>query len=281
MLPPMLTKLLRAVAATALIAASLALAAPLRAQTLVSLDDIAKVTVLPGWRTARGTHMAAIRIELAEGWKTYWRFPGEAGIPPSFDWTGSKNLANVRLHWPVPKVFYTNGLRSIGYKGVTVIPIELTPASPAGGPIRLRGKLQIGVCEDICIPMTTSLDSNLTPPGRSDAAIRASLARRPKTAAQAGVRSATCSVEPIADGLRITARVTLPKQGKDEVAVLELPDPTIWIAEPKTTRKGRVLTAVTDMVPASGKPFLLTRSDVRITVLAGGKAVEINGCTAG
>ncbi len=277
----MLTRFLRAVTATILIAASLALVAPLRAQTLVSLDDIARVTVLPGWRTARGTHMAAIRIELAEGWKTYWRFPGEAGIPPSFDWSGSENLASVQLHWPVPRVFYTNGLRSIGYKGVTVIPIELTPASPAGGPIRLRGRIQIGVCEDICIPMTTSLDRQLSAPGRRDERIRESLDRRPRTAAQAGVRSATCSVEPISDGLRITARIAMPRQGKDEVAVLELPDPTIWIAEPKTTRKGRVLTAVTDMVPASGKPFLLSRSDLRITVLAGGKAVEVNGCTAG
>jgi len=62
------------------------------AQSFLSLDDVAKVTVLPGWRTATGNHMAAIRIELAEGWTTYWRSAGESGIPPRFDWSGSGNL---------------------------------------------------------------------------------------------------------------------------------------------------------------------------------------------
>ena len=64
------------------------------------LDEVVSASVLTGWRMENGHHMAALRITLAPGWKTYWRAPGEAGIPPRFDWTGSDNLSAVTVHWP-------------------------------------------------------------------------------------------------------------------------------------------------------------------------------------
>ncbi len=251
------------------------------AQNIVSLADIAQVTVLPGWRTEQGTHMAAIRIDLADGWKTYWRAPGEAGIPPSFDWAGSKNLAAVKLHWPTPKIFYTNGYRSIGYKGVTVIPIELTPKRPGGQAIKLRGQMQLGVCEDVCIPMDAQLKADLTGPGTHDPSIRASLTHQPQDAASAGGGKAICTIEPIADGLRVSIKTALPRQGGDEVAIIEVADPSVWVAAPETRRKGNMLLASTDLVAPSGTPFALSRSDIRMTVFGAKNAVEFLGCTAG
>ena len=56
------------------------------------LDDILQVELRPGWRRDDGTHIAALQISLAPGWKTYWRQPGDTGIPPKFDFTGSSNL---------------------------------------------------------------------------------------------------------------------------------------------------------------------------------------------
>jgi len=262
-------------AATALLAP-----AQLRAQSAVSLSDIAQVTILPGWRTEQGTQMAAIRITLAKGWKTYWRSPGDTGIPPRFDWSGSTNLTAVKFYWPTPRVFYTDGFRSIGYKGVTIIPIELTPGPAADSTIRLRAQLELGVCEEVCIPMTVALDADMTASGQVDATIRAGLEKLPRTAAQAGVKSAVCTVEPIADGLGLTAKIDLPKQGKNEVAIIELQDQTIWVASTETSRKGRYLSATTELVPPSGAPFPLDRSGIRITVLAGDNAVDIQGCSA-
>ncbi len=266
----------------ALLAASILALSPLaaQAQAPASLSDVAKVTLLPGWRTENGTHMAAIRITLADGWKTYWRSPGDAGIPPRFDWQGSDNLAGVTLHWPIPKVFYQNGLRTIGYSGDTVIPIEFTPTGSAQDVISLIGEMELGVCSEICAPMTVSFQADLLPIGTPDKMIRTSLANRPINAAQAGVGSVTCSIEPISDGLRINASIELPKQGPDEVVVIELPDQSIWIAEATSTRDGRFLNAMTEMVPPNGAPFLLSRSDVRITVLGDQKAVNIQGCSA-
>src|SRR6056297_2127380 len=92
--------------------AVMSLASPGSAQ---SADDMVNVSVLPGWQMSDGRHMAALRFSREDGWKTYWRAPGDAGIPPRFDWSGSGNLARVALHWPAPKVFDSYGLRTVGY----------------------------------------------------------------------------------------------------------------------------------------------------------------------
>ena len=67
---------------------------------------------------------AGIEIVLPPGWKTYWRQPMGNGIPPQFDWSGSKNVAQVQLHWPSPEVFETYGMKSAGYEGQVVFPVQ-------------------------------------------------------------------------------------------------------------------------------------------------------------
>lgn len=247
----------------------------------VSLEDVAQIDVLPGWRDASGTHMAALRVRLADGWKTYWRSPGEAGIPPSLDWRGSGNLAGVTFHWPVPEVFDTAGMRTIGYSGDLVLPMTLTP-DMVGQPIKLKGKVNLGVCKDICMPMDARISVTLPVDMKSAARpIKRALRARPDTASEAGLRKATCQVEPIADGLRLTARIDIPRVGQGEVVVVETADPSLWVNTLSTERSGKTLTTVAELVPTSGKPFLLNRSDVRLTVLAAGRGVDIRGCTGG
>ncbi|MEJ6478965.1 MAG: protein-disulfide reductase DsbD family protein, partial [Octadecabacter sp.] len=96
------------------LAALVALSVPAAADPM---DGVAAFDILPGWRTDRGTHMVAVRISLAPGWKTYWRAPGDAGIPPQFQWDGSQNINAAQFHWPIPEVMNQNGMRSIGYHG--------------------------------------------------------------------------------------------------------------------------------------------------------------------
>ncbi len=241
--------------------------------------EVAEIDVLPGWRTAEGNHMAALRIRLAPGWKTYWRSPGDAGIPPQFDWTGSDNLRSVRFHWPNPEVHEINGMRSIGYYGELILPMEVFPSDPAA-PIRLRADIDIGVCEDICVPMSASIGADLSAPGAPDATISAALAGGPRSGRAAGVGKVACEVAPISDGVRLTARIDMPRAGPDEVVVFELPDRRIWISESSNRRDRGTLVAESDLVPPAGAPFLLNRSEVRITVLAGGRSVEMWGCPA-
>jgi DsbC/DsbD-like thiol-disulfide interchange protein len=245
-----------------------------------NLDDVARLDILPGWRTASGSQMTALRIRLAPGWKTYWRAPGTAGIPPRFDWEGSQNIKGVEFHWPTPNVYYVNGLRTVGYKDELILPMEFTP-DRAEQPITLRANIELGVCQDVCLPVTVRVAADLTATTDPDPRISAAIAAAPITARAAGMRKVTCNVEPISDGLRLTATIDMPTLGQDEVAIFELSDQTIWIAEADAQRTGPTLTATTDMVPPSNAPFALNRSDVRITVLGGGQGVDIMGCTTG
>lgn len=245
-----------------------------------NLSDVVEARLLPGWRMENGRHMAALQLTLAPGWKTYWRAPGDAGIPPEFDWSGSANIRAAVTHWPTPGIFDQNGMRSVGYVGELTLPIEFAPAR-AGAPMTAQGQIVMGVCEEICIPVNLQVTAELpTGSGAGTGAIRAALADRPASAESAGVGRVVCSVEPIADGLRLTVTAELPRLPGTEQAVIEFADPTIWISEAVTSRSGGRLTAVADLVPPDAAPFAMARDGVRVTVLGSGKAVDIKGCTA-
>lgn len=254
---------------------------PAVAQNAVNLSDVAKVELIPGWRTQKGTHMAGLRIKLAEGWKTYWRAPGDAGIPPQFDWTGSENLASVQLHWPTPTVFYLNGMQTLAYKDEVVIPIELATAQGSDGAIKLNGRMDFGVCEEICVPISVQITAELANGGRPDVTIRRALGDQPTPARSAGVGAVTCTVTPISDGLRLNASIDVAPLGGKEVMVVELTDRSIWISEAVTKRNAGQLTASAEMVPPNGQPFALVRSDIRFTVIGDNGAIDIQGCSAG
>jgi len=255
-------------------------AAPLAAPAeTMTQDNVLHAEILPGWRTADGRHMAALSLTLAPGWKTYWRSPGEAGIPPMFDWQGSTNLRGVDMRWPSPVVFHLNGLQSIGYHDRLVLPFEVTLADPAAS-ADIALTIDLGVCRDICLPAMVELRAVLPPSGEPDPAITAALNAAPVTGRRAGVSGISCQVEPIADGLRLTAAIDLPAQGGDETVVFEPADASIWVAESVTARKAGRLTAQTELVPPSGQPFALDRSGITVTVIGSGGSVEIVGCPA-
>jgi DsbC/DsbD-like thiol-disulfide interchange protein len=247
------------------------LASPALAQ---SQEDVLQAQLLSGWRLAGGHYMAAVDLQLAPDWKTYWRAPGEAGIPPVFDWTGSENLKSVAFHWPSPKVITLNGMMSIGYLNELVLPVEVVAADP-GKPVKLALKMDLGICHDICMPAHVALAASLQGAGKPDDRIAAALAAGPKV-----VSGANCTVTPISDGLRLTAHIALPAQGRDETVVFETADPQVWVASSTTARQGPVLVSQTDLVPPAGAPFSLDRSAVTVTVLAADHSVEIHGCPA-
>src|SRR3954451_3929081 len=114
--------------------------------------------------------LAAIEIVLDPGFKTYWRSPGESGLPPAFDWAWSENLSAAEVLWPAPHRFEDAGGVAYGYKDRVLLPVRVSP-SDAGKPVRLALKLDYGVCKDICIPARAELA--LAPPDRDAAPERA------------------------------------------------------------------------------------------------------------
>lgn len=251
---------------------------PAQAQFLGrTADDVVQVSLLPGYRLEGDRHMAAIRIQLAPGWKTYWRAPGEGGVPTVLRLTEAGGISGMAMHWPRPEVFFSNGLRSIGYSGDVILPVEF--ALTTSGVAQVAGRLELGVCQDVCMPISVDLAGLLPTDTARDGAIAAALSDRPFTGAEAGAGPVTCAIEPISDGLRVTVHAQLPDAGNDETVVVEHRDPMIWVSEASTRRDGGWITAVADVVPADQGPFAMNRSDLRITVIGTRMAVELEGCT--
>lgn len=92
-----------------------------------------------------------VEVRLDEGWKTYWRSPGDAGIPPFVEWGGSQNLADTEFGWPAPIRFNFYDLETFGYEKSVVFPIE-AQVDRTGEAVSLRARVDLLVCDDVCIP---------------------------------------------------------------------------------------------------------------------------------
>ena len=257
-------------------AASPAAADPLSA----AADAASEVRLIPGWRQADGSRLAAVEIRLAPGWHTYWRVPGAAGIPTRLDWSGSENLAAVSYEWPHPAVFDSFGLTTIGYADTLVLPVRLTAREPQA-PLALALVLHFGVCSDICVPADRTLTARLDPdaPEEGRALIEAALARRARTPGEAGVVSVSCSLARDADGYAVTAEIgfaAAPAPG--QVAVIEAGQPDLWVGAADSRTEGRTVFARAPIETAGDGTLMLDRRSLRLTVLDAGRAVDIPGC---
>ncbi len=101
---------------------------------------------------------AALRLQLAPGWHTYWRNPGDAGLPPGLavQLAGGGTVGD--LAWPAPQRIAEGSVTAFGYTGDLVLPFTITPAAT---PLRLQAHASWLVCRDICIPQEADLSLDL------------------------------------------------------------------------------------------------------------------------
>ncbi|MFV0303512.1 MAG: protein-disulfide reductase DsbD domain-containing protein [Paracoccus sp. (in: a-proteobacteria)] len=250
------------------------LAAPVPADPVALPPGLVGARLLPGWTDADGHRIAALELLLEPGWKTYWRSPGDTGIPPSFDWQGSTNVGAITFHWPAPEVIDSGGSRSFGFHDQLILPFEVVPETP-GQPVELSAVVDFGLCENICVPANLALSA---PPSgdEPDLAIQAALAAQP----QESKDRPDCTLSEIEDGVRIG--LTLDDATGIRAVAVELPDrPEVWVSAPELTTDGAGgLSASADFVPPEGKPFELDPAGVRITLIGDRPAVEMQGCDA-
>ncbi len=125
--------------------------------------------------------LAGFEIRLAPGAITYWRDPGDAGVPPAFDFSGSDNVAKVEPVFPAPKrIEESDGSQAFGYESSVVFPLRVEPRDPAK-PVALALDANYAVCEKICLPAEARLE--LTLPGAASpyaGLVEAALAAAPR-----------------------------------------------------------------------------------------------------
>lgn len=102
-----------------------------------------------------GKTLAAIEIDMPDDTKTYWRVPGQAGLPTELDLDGSSGVEAHSLLWPYPVRHEQNGVLDYVYFGDTVLPIELTVA---GERANLKLEATMGICSEICVPAQASFE---------------------------------------------------------------------------------------------------------------------------
>jgi DsbC/DsbD-like thiol-disulfide interchange protein len=183
------------------------------------------------------SYLVGVEATLAEGWKTYWRMPGDAGVPPLFDWAGSTNVATIKVRYPAPQRMREPGAETIGYTSTVIFPVEVTPSEP-GKPVGLELKLDFGVCRDICIPAEAKLSLTLLPSqlmGDPSPALVAALDRVPRP--QGSRRSTdpelwrlTASLDGSTPRLAIDAR--FPRGGGGADVFVEAPE-GLYVPLPK------------------------------------------------
>lgn len=112
--------------------------------------------LISGQRTEDGALLGGIEFDLAPGWKTYWRNPGEAGIAPDIKFTKSSGVDRVEVLYPAPERFEDAYGNAIVYKSDVVFPIKIWPSLPTAA-LHLHVALFVGVCETICVPFEAEL----------------------------------------------------------------------------------------------------------------------------
>jgi DsbC/DsbD-like thiol-disulfide interchange protein len=164
---------------------------------------------------------------MADGWKIYWRTPGDAGVPTTFDWKGSANAAAVKVLYPAPMRMSEAGSQVIGYKKAVLFPLEVTPKD-AARPVRLEIALEYGICHDVCIPVTATLALSLPPRAAPrTAAVEAALERVPRTAAARRKTDPWWKRVALVEdksGTRLEIDVAFPGGSKGADVFIEAPD---------------------------------------------------------
>lgn len=250
-----------------------------QAQTLFGQKtDYATIAFHTGVPGENGARIAALRMEMQPGWKTYWRIPGDSGVPPHFDWAGSENLESATTTWTIPQVFHLPGDRTIGYKTRMVVPLTLTPKDPTK-PIKVRLNFTYGVCADICIPAGEDIAVDIPPGAPEDGAyfIERAMADRLAPPAEGAVRQATCQIVTQDGEMRLFVGLRMAEPFVSPPTIIgEATGATIGRFDAHLREGGVIAMARVD----AGEGGWIDRSALRFTVLGDGRGMVITGCDA-
>jgi DsbC/DsbD-like thiol-disulfide interchange protein len=124
-------------------------------------DAHSSLRLLAGSRTG-SVLLGGVEIQLQPGWKTYWRTPGDSGVPPRFDFSKSVNVEAVTPLYPSPRKFDDGaGGVSYGYLKHVIFPLRIVPKNP-NEPVQLRASISYAVCEKLCLPVEAEAELSFT-----------------------------------------------------------------------------------------------------------------------
>jgi DsbC/DsbD-like thiol-disulfide interchange protein len=221
---------------------------------------------------------AGVELRLAPGWKTYWRYPGDSGVPPRFEFDTSDNVKSVTVAWPAPQRFSDTEGATIGYKNNVVFPLRIEPKD-AAKPVTLRLKLDYAVCERLCVPAEAKAELAIDgkTQGNDDAvtAAEAAVPKPQEIGASAPLSVRNVVADPASKPARLLVDVVAPAgkpvtlfaEGPTLQWALPLPEPVDGAPDPGTKRFAVVLDGIPSGASARG-------ATLKITAVSGDRAIE-------
>lgn len=199
-------------------------------------DGHSALRLLAGSRAGMAM-LGGIAISLQPGWHTYWRNPGDSGVPPRFDFSKSDNVDAVTVLWPAPKQFDDGaGGQSLGYEKQVVLPLRVTAKNP-DKPVTLRAVINYAVCEKICVPVEAETEVAFrSAAGSQDAALLAALETVP-TPAKVGDHHPLTIRAVARAGKTVLVDVVAPERG-DVSLFVEGPAPDWSLPVPRLLTTG-------------------------------------------
>jgi DsbC/DsbD-like thiol-disulfide interchange protein len=272
MVPP---RLVLAIAASAL---TWAVAAEASAQdTSPWLNDGHSAVRLVAGSRSGAVLLGGIAFQLQGGWKTYWRNPGDSGVPPRFDFSKSDNVEAVTVLWPAPTRFPDGaGGTSLGYQKQVVLPLRIAVKNP-DKPVTLRAAINYAVCEKICIPVEANAELAFTSVASTeDSSLFAALDAVPKPANIGDPNPLTIRDVKREGKLGVVVDVAAPDASEVNLFV-EGPTPDWSLPVPKLVDNGpagvKRFTFDLEGLPPGANP---DGAALKLTLVGSGRSYEFN-----
>jgi DsbC/DsbD-like thiol-disulfide interchange protein len=239
-------------------------------------DGHSAVRLLAGSRSG-AVLTGGIAFQLQKGWKTYWRTPGDSGVPPRFDFSRSENIEAVTVLWPAPTKFDDGaGGHSLGYQNQTVLPLRIVAKNP-DKPVKLRADINYAVCEKLCIPVEANAELTFSSVASTeDNALLAALDTVPKPANVGDPNPLTIRAVKRDGKSAVLVDVATP-EAKDIDLFVEGPTPDWALPVPKLLGEGapgiKRFAFELDGIPPGAKP---EGAALKLTLVGGERAYEFN-----
>ncbi|GKQ51779.1 protein-disulfide reductase DsbD domain-containing protein [Bradyrhizobium sp. Ce-3] len=238
-------------------------------------DSHSAVRLLAGSRSG-AVLLGGIAFQLQDGWKTYWRTPGDSGVPPRFDFSKSDNVDAVTVMWPAPRQFDDGaGGTSLGYKHQVVLPLRIVAKNP-DKPLVLRAEINYAVCEKLCVPVEAKAElAFASVASTEDAALSEALNAVPKPA-NIGDATPVTIRDVKRDGNNVLVDVAAPDT-KDLSLFVEGPTPDWALPVPKLVAHAppgvKRFSFELDGLPPGAKA---DGAALKLTLVGGDKSYEFN-----
>jgi len=192
---------------------------------------------------ADGHIRAALQIEPQPGWITYWREPGQSGIPPQVTLAPESSVTLEKTSYPTPKQITVGNIQEIGYDAPVTLPLDFRIEGKV--PAKLELTAFIGLCKDICIPFQAEyslvLPADEQPTAHELALLDAAKASLPQApSSDFALQSHSLS----ADAKTLALRLTLP-EATGEAPTIYITGPTgyAFFQQAKAKREGNAYSA--------------------------------------